>query len=109
MVRQYVDMLAADQKVREATQQLMTPLPLGGAALRAAWRQSVSRLTSGVRQALNAVVRFYEEVLGRKVEGAEGYLRARSTDCLCRRLPASQALAGSLAAGCPGFAPQTRL
>ena len=43
-------------------------------------------------QALNAVVRFFAEVVGRKVEGLEGYLRARSTDCLCRRLPASQPL-----------------
>jgi len=51
-VRGFLDMLAADQKVRVATQ----------------------------HQALNAVVRFYEEVLGRRLEGAEGYLRARNTD-----------------------------
>ena len=31
-------------------------------------------------QALNAVVRFHEEVLGREVEGAEDYLRARRSD-----------------------------
>ena len=64
MVRQYLDMLAVEQQVRVATQ----------------------------HQALYAIVRFYAEVLGRKVEGAEGYLRARSTDCLCRHLPASQPL-----------------
>ena len=52
MVRQYLDMLAVEQQVRVAMQ----------------------------HQALNAIVRFYAEVLGRKVEGAEGYLRARSTD-----------------------------
>ena len=48
----YLDMLAADGRVRIATQ----------------------------HQALNAVVRFFAEVVGRKVEGLEGYLRARSTD-----------------------------
>ena len=31
-------------------------------------------------QALNAVVRFHEEVLGREVEGAEDYLRARRSE-----------------------------
>ena len=59
-----LDMLEADEMVRVATQ----------------------------HQALNAVVRFHEEVLGRKVEGAEGYRGARNTDCLCRRLPASKPL-----------------
>ena len=52
VVRDFLDMLAADQRVRVATQ----------------------------HQALNAVVRFHEEVLGRKVEGAEDYLRARRSD-----------------------------
>ena len=52
VVRDFLDMLAGDLRVRVATQ----------------------------HQALNAVVRFHEEVLGRKVEGAEDYLRARSTD-----------------------------
>ncbi len=52
VVRRFLDWLAADQQVRVATQ----------------------------HQALNAVVRFHEVVLGRKLEGAEGYLRARQTD-----------------------------
>ena len=51
-LRGYLDMLAADARVRVATQ----------------------------HQALNAIVRFFAEVAGRKVEGLEGYLRARSTD-----------------------------
>ena len=51
-LRSYLDMLAADERVRVATQ----------------------------HQALNAVVRFFAEVVGRPVEGLEGYLRARSTD-----------------------------
>jgi integron integrase len=52
VVRDFLDMLAADLRVRVATQ----------------------------HQALNAVVRFHEEVLGRKVEGAENYLRAQRSD-----------------------------
>ena len=51
-VRQFLDMLARDEKVRVATQ----------------------------HQALNALVRFFAEVLERPVNGLEGYLRARSTD-----------------------------
>ena len=60
-------------------------------------------------QALNAVVRFYAEVLGRKVEGVEGYPGAQNTDGLFPPPPGGTALAGSLAAGCPGFALQPRL
>jgi integron integrase len=51
-VRVFLDELAAEAKVRIATQ----------------------------HQALNAVVRFFVEVLGRPVDGVEGYLRARSSD-----------------------------
>jgi site-specific recombinase XerD len=51
-VKAYLDMLAADARVRVATQ----------------------------HQALNAVVRFFTEMLGRTVEGVEGYLRARNSD-----------------------------
>ena len=51
-VKAFLDMLAVEMKVRIATQ----------------------------HQALNAVVRFFVEVLGRPVEGLEGYLRARNSD-----------------------------
>ncbi len=51
-VRGFLDDLALREKVRVATQ----------------------------HQALNAVVRFFAEVLERPVEGVEGYLRARNTD-----------------------------
>ena len=51
-VKAYLDGLALDEQVRIATQ----------------------------HQALNALAGFFTEVLGRKLEGAEGYLRARSTD-----------------------------
>jgi integron integrase len=51
-IREYLDALALDAKVRIATQ----------------------------HQALNALVGFFREVLGRKVEGVEDYLRARNSD-----------------------------
>lgn len=51
-VKAYLDALALDEKVRIATQ----------------------------HQALNALAGFFNEALGRKLEGAEGYLRARSTE-----------------------------
>ena len=46
---------------------------------RLARREGQVRLATQ-HQALNAVVRFFEEMLGRKPEGVEGYLRARNTE-----------------------------
>jgi integron integrase len=51
-VKRFLDALAVEEKVRIATQ----------------------------HQALNALACFFKEVLGRPMEGVEGYLRARSTD-----------------------------